>query len=167
MSEDQVPRVRPMSTDGRPTYVVRLRRGGSPTKISAVAQRFDYVRGECAPTRFTRAIHGYRARRRTYRVVDVVDMWRIPLPWWNHGGVIAPVNVHRSEVLGSRDTVTGLSALTNVAPDPSSLVPVSRIVWRVTAQELHLTGTRKSLPPFLCDIARDPDDQWLFLRAYY
>ncbi len=144
----------------------QLLRRGEPAALVDVQYRYDSVRGESVPTAFSRPPQWYQVHPRAYRVLEVVGIWRIPLPWWQHS---IDTSVQRSADIGLDshriDTVEETST-DAMRPQSSLLLPATRIIWRLMVQRRHSTPPRRPVPAGLCEVACDPNGQWWFLRAY-
>ncbi|NDB17806.1 MAG: hypothetical protein EB027_00725 [Actinobacteria bacterium] len=138
---------------------VQVSRGGAPIALADVQQRYDPLRGESVPTYFCRPPQWSQVRHRAYRVLDVVGMWRVPLPWWepNHQMTLRQ---------GPDGDTSDVASMVGTVSQSSLVLPVSRIVWRVTVREPHPTSAQVPLPVLLCEVACDSNGQWWFLRAY-
>jgi len=132
-------RLRYLPASHKPAYPVRAGGSSAGGRLMSVTEAFSPERKGFVPATFRRGIPGRQMRVVTYLVAAVVDMWQVPVPWWE-------------PVPGCDDVAAVLASM-------------SRTVWRVEAIPA-VSYAGHHICASVLDIACDPDGTWSVVRIH-
>ena len=132
-------RLRYLPASHKSAYPVRVGGSSAGGRLMSVTEAFSSERKGFVPATFRRGIPGRQMRVVTYLVAAVVDMWQVPVPWWEP----APECDDAAAVLAS----------------------MSRTVWRVQAIPA-VSYAGHHICASVLDIACDPDGTWSVVRIH-
>ena len=147
------PRVSVRPVGRTPAYPIRTYGSSAGGRVVSMTQTFDSERGGFAPATFVRGESAHGMRLLTYVVMEILDMWQVPVPWWRPGMSTDVVG----DVVGDVDQ--------GCEDSSAQMAPMSRTVWRVLAvPSISLAG--RHICGGVMDLAQDPDGTWSVVRIH-